>query len=185
MKYKNEIGNRYGKLLVVEKANNTLSGIARWRCKCDCGKESIVIGSSLRNGTSKSCGCSTGVKRTGLTIYKRLFRLTKYHCLKNSVPFELSLDDYKNLLLQKCNYCGRDPYSIKYGYHRLSYSKGKQFDETIKLNGIDQILPSKGYTKDNVVTCCKYCNRAKSDLSIEEFKNLIILLYNNLINNGK
>lgn len=29
-----------------------------WLCKCDCGKEIITRGSSLRNGSSKSCGCA-------------------------------------------------------------------------------------------------------------------------------
>jgi hypothetical protein len=30
---------------------------AMWRCKCDCGNEKIVNGSSLRRGKVKSCGC--------------------------------------------------------------------------------------------------------------------------------
>ena len=28
-----------------------------WKCKCDCGKEHIVVGWRLRNGTIRSCGC--------------------------------------------------------------------------------------------------------------------------------
>lgn len=28
-----------------------------WRCLCDCGVEKVVTGSSLRGGTTKSCGC--------------------------------------------------------------------------------------------------------------------------------
>ena len=30
---------------------------ARWICLCDCGKEKLVHGAHLRNGTSRSCGC--------------------------------------------------------------------------------------------------------------------------------
>ena len=26
-------------------------------CRCDCGKEVVVVGSSLRRGNTKSCGC--------------------------------------------------------------------------------------------------------------------------------
>jgi hypothetical protein len=46
-------------------------------------------------------------------------------------------------------------------------------------NGIDRVVPDKGYVYDNCVPCCKYCNRAKSDLTTEQFKNLIIKIYNN------
>ena len=26
-------------------------------CRCDCGAETVVVKSSLKNGTTKSCGC--------------------------------------------------------------------------------------------------------------------------------
>jgi hypothetical protein len=58
--YKDETGNRYGKLLVLEKMPPRKKGGGypiRWRCRCDCGKETIVCGTSLRNGNTKSCGC--------------------------------------------------------------------------------------------------------------------------------
>lgn len=53
----NEIGNRYGKLVVLERAENNKYGDARWLCQCDCGNTTIVKGVSLRNGHTKSCGC--------------------------------------------------------------------------------------------------------------------------------
>lgn len=36
-----------------------------WKCKCDCGNETIVLGTSLRTGITKSCGCAKydGLKR--------------------------------------------------------------------------------------------------------------------------
>ena len=30
---------------------------AFWLCECDCGNTGVIIGSNLRNGGSKSCGC--------------------------------------------------------------------------------------------------------------------------------
>lgn len=50
-------GQTFGYLTVIERAENSLSGKVRWRCKCKCGKEAIVNGSNLRNGNTKSCGC--------------------------------------------------------------------------------------------------------------------------------
>lgn len=55
---KNEIGNRYGKLVVVERSkNNTPWRTARWICKCDCGGSITTEGMSLRRGKCISCGC--------------------------------------------------------------------------------------------------------------------------------
>lgn len=51
-----ETGNTYGYLTVIERAK-TDSKEVKWLCKCKCGNEVIVRGSSLRNGNTKSCGC--------------------------------------------------------------------------------------------------------------------------------
>lgn len=53
----NEVGNRYGRLIVVERAGSTEANKALWRCQCDCGNTTTVIGSKLRDGEVKSCGC--------------------------------------------------------------------------------------------------------------------------------
>lgn len=53
----NEIGNRYGKLEVIEYAGRDKRSNALWKCKCDCGNETIVAGIILRSGEVKSCGC--------------------------------------------------------------------------------------------------------------------------------
>lgn len=52
-----ETGNRYGRLVVIERAGSVPNGPARWLCKCDCGKEATVKGSDLRRGSTRSCGC--------------------------------------------------------------------------------------------------------------------------------
>lgn len=56
-----ETGNRYGKLTVLYRTDDHISSgghkFAMWHCKCDCGNECNVLGSSLRNGNTKSCGC--------------------------------------------------------------------------------------------------------------------------------
>ena len=53
-------GQRFGHLLVLEqvpKPSHCKSNGAYFKCKCDCGNEKIVMGKSLRNGKTKSCGC--------------------------------------------------------------------------------------------------------------------------------
>lgn len=54
---KNELGNRYGSLIVIEEATNDDKGNARWLCQCDCGNQIVVLGRHLRNGNTASCGC--------------------------------------------------------------------------------------------------------------------------------
>ena len=52
-------GNRYGSLVVlypVSKQREDGSAVV-WRCRCDCGKETNVLQSSLVAGNKKSCGC--------------------------------------------------------------------------------------------------------------------------------
>jgi hypothetical protein len=50
-------GQRFGKLIVVKRAENTESGSARWECVCDCGGITRATTSILRSNHKKSCGC--------------------------------------------------------------------------------------------------------------------------------
>jgi len=52
-------GQRFGKLLVLERAEAGKNGAARWKCRCDCGKECDVLAASLRSGKRTSCGCDS------------------------------------------------------------------------------------------------------------------------------
>ena len=51
------IGQRFGRLLVLERAGNDSGGRALWKCRCDCGKVTVARGNDLRNGHTQSCGC--------------------------------------------------------------------------------------------------------------------------------
>lgn len=55
-KLKDETGNRYGKLIVLERRGTRFSN-ALWLCKCDCGNTTITPGVYLRSGEVNSCGC--------------------------------------------------------------------------------------------------------------------------------
>jgi len=50
------IGNKYGKLTVVEFAG-IKNHKARWKCTCDCGLSVVVTTGNLRSGNTTSCGC--------------------------------------------------------------------------------------------------------------------------------
>ena len=50
-------GRVIGRLLVIEECGRAAHGEALWRCRCKCGNEIIVRGSSLRSERTTSCGC--------------------------------------------------------------------------------------------------------------------------------
>jgi hypothetical protein len=53
--FKNIIGIRFGNLTVIEMSGKYKNGSVLWRCKCDCGNETIKRGNDLRSGKSVSC----------------------------------------------------------------------------------------------------------------------------------
>lgn len=50
-------GKRFGRLLVISRAQNSWDGKPKWNCVCDCGTECVKYGSALTCGYTKSCGC--------------------------------------------------------------------------------------------------------------------------------
>jgi len=79
------VGRRYGRLLVikkVEKPENLKRSGTYWLCRCDCGKEKIIMAANLKDPNSKphtrSCGCYKREKGRGTAenlIGKRFGRL--------------------------------------------------------------------------------------------------------------
>jgi hypothetical protein len=49
-------GSRFGRLIVIENFGLKNDRMF-YKCQCDCGKETNVDGSKLKNGSTKSCGC--------------------------------------------------------------------------------------------------------------------------------
>lgn len=49
-------GQRYGKLTVIAPAEN-IGGRTAWQCRCDCGRETVILTKRLRSGHTTSCGC--------------------------------------------------------------------------------------------------------------------------------
>jgi hypothetical protein len=57
MKPPNILGQRFGRLVVLERKGSDIFSKALWECKCDCGKTTQTTTSLLRSGKTKSCGC--------------------------------------------------------------------------------------------------------------------------------
>lgn len=92
-------GNKYNRLTVVEYSHSDKNGNSFWKCECSCGNVGVFKGSSLKNGSTQSCGCLlTDTNKTFIGIGETFGRLT--------VIKEIGKDKHKRFLyLCKCN-CG-------------------------------------------------------------------------------
>ncbi len=168
-KPKNLIGIKFGRLEVIKDSGIRQYRSVIWTCICDCGKFHNVNSQSLIKGWTRSCGClqkeiqSNRLKKDyGEASFNRLYRSYKRGALYREMNFQLSKEELKSLTSGNCFYCGESPSQIE-------ISDKKYLNGVYIYNGIDRLDNSKGYIMDNCVPCCWKCNRAKNNLSVEEF----------------
>ena len=102
---------------------------------------------------------------------KLYYNSTKSFKTKNHIQEYNLTKEYIQEILENQNYkCAYTGVELKIG--------NKLTNPTI-----DRIDSSKGYIKGNIVICTEFANTAKNDLTLDEFKNQINLLYNTLIKN--
>lgn len=166
-----------------EATKNSKTGRRYIKAKCSCGREKTICVNNIRNGTSTSCGfypCRSFKKEKDPEVgYRAIQYVYKKHAKERDLSYDLDYETFKQLVQKDCHYCGVEPLQV----YQLKNPKTGEIRSGIPIlyNGIDRVDSSKGYFKDNVVPCCKVCNRAKSDLSLAEFKDWIIKLYNKTI----
>lgn len=62
-------GQKFGKWTVISKTDKrNAGGVIYWHCKCECGREKDVLGTSLRSGRSLSCGLHSNISRGNVKI---------------------------------------------------------------------------------------------------------------------
>lgn len=131
---------KFGKLTVISRAENSKYGRAQWLCKCECGKTKVINGKYLLNGETKSCGClkhiepiikeiKIGTKVGCFTVIKKAEQtqtglpqwLCQCDCGNTKIIPETSL---KNKRIQSCG-CSRKASQIKAGdkFGRLTVIK--------------------------------------------------------------
>ena len=65
-------GQRFARLLVIERHGRNSFGNATWLCVCDCGNEVVAAGGHLRSGHTRSCGCLVKDTVAGFGLSSRL-----------------------------------------------------------------------------------------------------------------
>jgi hypothetical protein len=171
-------GRRFGKLLVTQRGENKKTDVrsyTRWKTVCDCGTEKVVGTANLMRGYSRSCGCGQnrtppvgygGCKRPlppGIASRNAVYKVYVRKAKARNYCWEISNETFDRLVAGDCHYCEAPP------------SNSIQLGKTSRFiyNGIDRVDNTQGYVETNVVSCCKYCNRAKSDMTYTEFLNYV------------
>lgn len=131
----------------------------------------------------KSGQCCIKCSNTQNKEYERLtatdaqininFSNYKSKCKFKNWEFNLDKSEFKNFVLDNCYYCNQKPNQF-----RQDRCKGERIiDSSFLMNGIDRLDSNIGYNIDNCVSCCEDCNKAKRNLSYEQFLDLIKRIY--------
>lgn len=63
-------GQTFGKLTVIERAGRTKNDNATWHCECECGGQTVAMGTSLKRGETVSCGCVKTIPVARKALYE-------------------------------------------------------------------------------------------------------------------
>jgi hypothetical protein len=161
-----EVGDTFALWTVIEYAGRNAYSQHMWKCRCQCGTERSVRQSVLSKGGSKSCGkCrknqtnrprkyATDLDAALAYEWKKTQRSASYR----GKEFLLTYDQWQKLALNACYFCG--------GWSHRRANASRDF---VPMNGVDRLDSSLGYEERNCVSCCKRCNIAKSDMSMEKY----------------
>ena len=155
--FKNELGNRYGRLTVVSLVTKHPKAI--WHCKCDCGNYVDVRGIDLRSGNTKSCGCLISWYEeliaeylTELNVnFKRQYTFVDLFSENNKpLRFDFAILSKQNSLLGLIEYNGIQHYEPVPGWGGLPALKQRQLYDTMKINyAKDHNIPLLILNKNN------------------------------------
>ena len=81
------IGQQFGRLTAIRKADSAPGKKLCWLCSCECGTQKIVRGNDLCTGNTKSCGClsrenNNKPKKHGYASHPlyRIWRKMRHRC---------------------------------------------------------------------------------------------------------
>lgn len=141
---KNLVGERFGKLTVIDRADDYVSPqgrrLVKWKCVCDCGNVIDVTAVHLRSGDNVSCGCYGKQRRAeaaartthglGRSRIYHLFQNMKQRCLN---PKAANYSAYGGRGIGVC-----DEWKEKDGFERFyEWAMKAGYSDDLSLDRID------------------------------------------------
>lgn len=152
------IGVRFASVTVIsESSDRSSSGKVLFNCLCDCGEHFCAIGSNLKTGNTRDCGCG------------RLRSQTSHNMSKSKIYSVWA--SMKN----RCTSKGSPNY-VNYGARGITYDSGwETFEGFCREMGesyqdglsLDRIDNDKGYSKDN----CRWTSKQVQSRNRRKRKN--------------
>lgn len=190
----NLIGKNFGKLTVIslDEEQTKIQQACIWLCLCNkelggCGLTKYIVGGSLTNGSTKSCGCGVDIARYGNKrnnksyeeISGEYWSSIKLGAKSRDIDFNITIQEAWELVEKqnyKCNLSG-----IHLTFKRYSKMESGKVIFITGTASLDRIDSSKGYTKENCQWIHKDINWMKNDMKQNEF----IEMCNNIADHSK
>jgi len=142
---------------------------SRWECQCDCGNTCLVLGSSLKNNNTKSCGCLKACSGNSSRYWKgagEIHGAYWYHLVtaarKRKIPVEITMEEAWIQFLKQNRLCAlsKEP---------LLFTTCYSSHPTNTTASLDRIDSSDGYVSGNIQWIHKRLQGMKSNMPQSEF----------------
>ena len=164
MKAKDLTNQKFGKLTALERVSNKKYKVA-WKCRCDCGNETIVLTTNLCSKRILSCGClkleklitrSTTHNQRHTKLYE-VWKTMKQRC---SNPNNIGYHNYGGRGIKVCDEW-KNSYQVFY-----EWSMNNGYKEGLS---IDRINNNGNYEPSNCRWADKFtqCNNTRQNKYIE------------------
>jgi len=168
------VEQKFGKLTIIKEEVIFKSGKSRvyTTCKCECGGEKTCERYGIVSGRTTSCGCVLRERTIAFNKTKRkepgskkaddrrynMFHNAQHRAKIKGIPFSITIDDI--IIPETCPLLGIPLVSTN--------------DKRDPRNpSLDQKIPGKGYTPDNIWVMSSRANWIKSDASLQELELLV------------
>ena len=151
----------------------------RWRCiYLPTGEEKLCLAANLAKYQTEeqmqeynSFLLNNNIHQMGFRHY--LYRNSIRNAASRNHSFDLTFEEFDDLIQQNCVYCGAAPQTNE----QIIKERGNSREPLFYYNGIDRIDSSIGYCLSNCVPCCSKCNYMKRAYGREEFLSHIKTIY--------
>jgi hypothetical protein len=182
MKKVDMINKKYGMLLVISEHSKTRNGHTKYECLCDCGKKANILGTHLRQGNSKSCGCNVprigprhsdwnGVgKISGAYWANHVVKSANGSKGRRKIELTITKEYAWKLFVKQNEKCSLTGLNLRFP---------EKHNDKSWTASLDRIDSSKGYIEGNVQWVHKDVNMMKRIYSQEYFIYICKLIANN------